>query len=104
MSKLPVEIIEYFEDAAELEVGDFHKHDACFAEKTLDVTQTDVDECPELAPYLGKQLSQSGTNSYNYGWDSYEDIEVYEKVIKQVPEKVIPAHEVITWVKIKEVK
>lgn len=79
------EIIAYFDDVGEVERGDFHKHDACFATRTLDVTQTDVDECPALAPYLGLQLSQEGTQSYNYGWDTCDDIRVFRKVTKMTP-------------------
>ena len=77
------DVIAYFDDAGEVETGEYHKHDTCFATRTLDVTQTDVDECPALAPYLGMQLSQQGTKSYNYGFETYEDIEVYQKVSKQ---------------------
>lgn len=79
------EVIEYFNDVGDIKSGEYLKHDACFATRTLDVTQTDVDECPALAPYLGLQLSQEGTQSYKYGWDTCDDITVFRKVANRTP-------------------
>ncbi|AXY81964.1 hypothetical protein [Dickeya phage Mysterion] len=78
------EIIAYFDDVGEVEVGEFLKHDYCSAQRTLDVTQTDVDECPALAPYLGLLLVQQGISSYNDGYETFDDeIKIYRKVEKQ---------------------
>lgn len=70
---------EYFQDCADMEKGDFLKHDMCEAEQTLIIDDEVVTEFPCLAPYLGGELSQQGTHSYNYGWDSYDSVELYTK-------------------------
>lgn len=73
------EFKEYFEDVGEIEVGEFYKHDACFATCTLEIDEDVLSGFPELVELTGCEVSQSGTNSYTYGWDSYDEPAVYRR-------------------------
>ena len=64
---------------ADVEAGEFFKHDMVFGTKKMTVIPEIIEELPELAPFEGYIFTQNGTSSYNYGWDSYEDIELYRK-------------------------
>lgn len=69
----------YFDDCSVMEKGDHIKHSECEAECTLIVDDEVVDKFPCLAPYRGGELTQQGTHDYNYGWDSYDHVELYTK-------------------------
>lgn len=69
----------YFDDCSDMEKGDHIKHSMCEAECTLIIDDEVVNEFPCLAPYLGGELTQQGTHDYNYGWDSYDSVELYTK-------------------------
>lgn len=92
------ELIDLIEDRGCLEIGDFHKHSACHATITYIVTEREVEEEPELKPYLGKQLVLDGLQDYNYGFENYGDITILKQVLEEVPEKIIPAHTLVKWV------
>ncbi|AWD92507.1 hypothetical protein [Pectobacterium phage Jarilo] len=77
------EFKSYFEDASEVEVGDFRKHDACFATRELVIDAEVIAAFPELALYAGHIASQEGTQSYSYGWESYDDIKLFKLVSKE---------------------
>ena len=68
---------------ADIMEGDYHKHDCCFATQVLEVGDEIIEELPELSKYKGCTFEQEGTISYNYGWDSYEDIVLYSYEDKQ---------------------
>ena len=68
---------DYFSDNADYIEGEFYKHDMCFGQLVLSIEPHVVEEFPFLDPYLGGQLIQNGTSSYNYGWDSYDNVELF---------------------------
>lgn len=70
-------------DGADLEEGDYHKHDCRFATKVLEVDDRSISEFPELSGLNGCVFEQEGTLSYNYGWDSYNDVALYSYEEKQ---------------------
>lgn len=80
------ERLELFMDwwgGCEIEEGEYHKHDTRFATKVLEVGDELIEELPELSKYKGCTFEQEGTISYNYGWDSYDDIALYSYEEKQ---------------------
>lgn len=77
--KSQLEVFMDWWDDAEIEIGEFFKHDMVFGTKKLVVDEGIIEDLPELAPFRGCVFTQNGTSSYNYGWDSYEDIELYRK-------------------------
>lgn len=84
--KLPEDFASFFDDVSEVERGDFHKHDSCFASRSLEITADVIERFPTMSAYKDCVVRQEGTISYNYGWDSYDDIKMYRKV--QVEPKV----------------
>ena len=78
-----LKVFMYWWGDADIMEGDYHKHDSCFAAKVLEVGDELIEELPELSKYKGCTLEQEGTISYNYGWDSYDDIVLYSYEEKQ---------------------
>lgn len=78
--KLPEDFASYFDDVSTVERGEFHKHDSCFASRSLEIDDAVVELFPTMSAYKGCLARQEGTISYNYGWDSYDEIKVYRSV------------------------
>lgn len=64
---------------ADVEAGEFFKHDMAFGTKKMTVIPEIIEELPELAPFEGYVFTQNGTSSYENGWYSYEEVELYKK-------------------------
>lgn len=59
--------------------GEYHKYDTHFGTKILVITQEIVEEFPELTGFLNCTFEQEGTISYEWGWDSYDEITLYQQ-------------------------
>lgn len=84
--KLPEDFASYFDDVSEVERGDFLKHDYCAATRSIEIDDEVIALFPTMSAYKGCLATQNGTISYNYGWDSIDEIELYRRV--QVEPKV----------------
>lgn len=90
-------LIELVSDMGTLEMGEFYKHSMCFAECSLLVTSDVVEDEPMLEPFLGKKLVISGTQDYNYGFESDGSLMIFYQELEEIPEKIIPAHTLVSW-------
>lgn len=92
------EIGSAFNDLAEMEVGEHYKLSLMYATKELHVSDEIVEEFGVLSKLRNYMLVQQGTWSDTWGWESFDNIELLEPVIRHVPEQYIPAHDEVVWV------
>lgn len=72
------EFMSWFKDTDVL-TGEYHKYDTHFGTKILVITQDIVDDLPELTEFINFTFEQEGTTSYEWGWESYGEIVLYEQ-------------------------
>lgn len=72
------EFMSWFKDV-DAEEGGYHKHSARFGVKVLKIDNELINYFPELTHFANHTFEQEGVIDYTWGWESYDDIILYEQ-------------------------